>query len=83
MTLPIKLTDALLGAEYRIQALDGEASLNIPAGVTHGEFLRVRGKGIPAGRTRGDLLVRIHIEFPKKLSKEVKQLIEELRKEGL
>lgn len=84
MTLPTKLTDALLGGEYKIQTLDGEASVTVPAGVTHGEFIRVRGKGVPAGRgSRGDLLVRVNIEFPKKLSKDAKKLIEDLRAEGL
>ncbi len=83
MTLPIKLTDALLGGEYRIQTLDGETLVSLPAGVAHGEFIRVRGKGVPAGRSRGDLMVRVNIEFPKKLSKEARQLIDQLRKEGL
>ncbi|PIR82240.1 molecular chaperone DnaJ [Candidatus Kaiserbacteria bacterium CG10_big_fil_rev_8_21_14_0_10_59_10] len=83
-TLPIKLTDALLGGEYRIDTLDGEMTITVPAGVEHGEFIRVRGKGVPNGRgSRGDLLVRVHIEFPKKLSKEAKKLIEQLRIAGL
>lgn len=82
--LPIKLTDALLGGNYRIETLDGEESLSVPAGVAHGEMLRIRGKGIPLGRgTRGDLLVRVDIEFPKKLSKSARDLIEKLRGEGL
>ncbi len=82
--LPIRLTDALLGGEYRIQTLDGEELLTIPAGVSHGETLRIRGKGVPHGRVmRGDLLVRVEIEFPKKLSKQARELIEKLRGEGL
>lgn len=82
--LSIKLSDALLGGQYRISTLDGEESLSVPAGIVHGETLRIRGKGVPAGRgTRGDLLVRIDIEFPKKLSKKARTLIEELRAEGL
>lgn len=83
MTLPIKLTDALLGGSYKINTLDGETTVAVPAGVTHGEFIRVRGRGIPVGRARGDILVRINIEFPKKLSKEARDMIEKLRKEGL
>lgn len=82
--LPIKLSDALLGGEYRIKTLDGEEQLTVPAGVAHGESLRIRGKGIPLGRgARGDLLVRIDIEFPKKLSRNARDLIEKLRTEGL
>ncbi|OGG49861.1 molecular chaperone DnaJ [Candidatus Kaiserbacteria bacterium RIFCSPHIGHO2_01_FULL_54_36] len=83
-TLPIKLTDALLGGEYRIETLDGLEVIHVPGGVPHGEVVRVRGKGVPYGRgNRGDLLVRIDIEFPKKLSKNAQELIEKLRGEGL
>lgn len=83
-SLSIKLTDSLLGAEYQIQTLDGETTLHIPQGVVHGEFLRIRGKGVPYGRgSRGDLLVRIDIEFPKKLSRSAKEAVEKLKKEGL
>ena len=82
--LPIKLSDALLGGEYRIRTLDGEEMLRVQAGVSHGEMLRIRGKGVPHGRgSRGDLLVRIDIEFPKKLSRVARELVEKLRAEGL
>jgi molecular chaperone DnaJ len=82
--LSIKLSDALLGGEYRIKTLDGDSALQVPMGVTQGEFLRVRGKGVPYGRgQRGDLLVRIDIEFPKKLSRAAKEAIEQLRAEGI
>ncbi|OGG57354.1 molecular chaperone DnaJ [Candidatus Kaiserbacteria bacterium RIFCSPHIGHO2_01_FULL_55_17] len=82
--LGIKLTDALLGGEYRIRTLDEDEMLTIPAGISHGEIMRIRGKGVPYGRgARGDLLVRIEIEFPKKLSRSARELIEKLRTEGL
>jgi len=83
-TLSVKLTDALVGREYRVRTLDGDETLSVPAGVVHGEVLRIRGKGVPHGRgSRGDLLIRVDVEFPKKLSSKAKNLIEELRKEGL
>ena len=83
-TLSIKLTDALLGGTYRIATLDGEEDLSVSAGVGNGEVIRVRGKGVPYGRgSRGDLLVRIDVEFPKKLSRSARELIEKLRSEGL
>lgn len=82
--LSIKLSDALLGAEYKIQTLDGEESLMIPPGVTHGETLRVKGRGVPLGRgKRGDLYVRIKIILPQKLSRSARQLIEKLKEEGI
>lgn len=82
--LTVKLSDALLGNEYRLQTLDGDTTLTVPQGVTQGEFLRIRGRGVPYGRgSRGDLLVRIDIEFPKKLSRAAKEAVEKLRSEGL
>ncbi|HEY4516663.1 MAG TPA: molecular chaperone DnaJ [Candidatus Paceibacterota bacterium] len=84
MRLSIKLTDALLGAEHRLRTLDGDEQLHIPAGITHGALVRVKGKGVPYSRgSRGDLLVRIDIELPKKLSKEAHELALKLRAEGL
>ncbi|HUO56231.1 MAG TPA: molecular chaperone DnaJ [Candidatus Paceibacterota bacterium] len=82
--LSIKLTDALLGNEYVIHTLDGDEKITVPPLVSHGEMMRIRGKGVPTGRSgRGDLLVRINIELPKKLSKTARETIEKLRGEGL
>lgn len=86
MDLHIKLTDALLGVEHLIQAIDGSnLTLKVPAGVSNGETLRVRGKGVPqVGRGDvGDLLIKLHIKMPVKISKTAKKLIEELRDEGM
>ena len=87
MDLKIKLSDALLGAKYTIQTLDGAIELKIPENVGHNEILRVRGKGVPMGgeRTgkRGDLLIRLNIELPKKLSRKAKKIIEDQRGEGI
>lgn len=82
-TLNVKLSDALLGGTYQIHTLDGDAPVTIPAGVSHGEVIRIPGKGVPHGRSRGDLLVTVEIELPKKLSKSSRELIEKLRAEGL
>lgn len=81
--LPIKLTDALLGATYTVETLDGNMDIKIPAGITHGELIRIKGKGVPIGSNRGDFMVKVSIETPKKLSKVAQKLIEELRGEGI
>ncbi len=82
--LSIKLSDALLGSEYTIQTLDGEELLPIPAGISHGEVLKVKGRGVPMGRgKRGDLFVRIKITLPQKLSRSARALIEKLKEEGV
>ncbi len=84
MNLSIKVTDALLGFTPKIKTLDSDLEVAIPAGIKHGEVLRVKGKGVPFdAHRRGDLFIRISIDMPKKLSKEAKKLIEELKKEGL
>lgn len=83
-TLSIKLTDALLGGSYAVQTLDGDETLTVPPGVSHGEVLRIKNKGVVTGRSkRGDLLVRVQITLPSKLSRSAKQLIEKLREEGI
>lgn len=84
MDLKIKLSEALLGGEKTIKTLDGDITLKIPERVTFGEILRVKGKGVPSEKgKRGDILIRIQIDFPGKLSKEAKKLIEELKREGI
>jgi molecular chaperone DnaJ len=82
--LKVKLSDALLGSEYTLDTLDGDVIVKIPAHVSFGEVLRIKGKGVPDNRNkRGDILVRIIIELPKSLSKEARKKIEELKKEGI
>ena len=83
-TLPIKLTDALLGATYKVETLDGVVDIKIPAGVSHGELVRIKNKGVPTSESsRGDFMVRISVETPKKLSRKARKLVEELQGEGI
>lgn len=82
--IKIKLSLALLGGDYQLKTLDGDITLKIPTGITHGEVLRVKGKGVPVDKKhRGDLLVQVFVDTPTKLSKTAKNLIEQLQKEGL
>lgn len=84
MPFSIKLTDALLGAVYTVETLDGPLSVTIPQGITHGERLRVKGKGVPQrGGARGDLYISMDIQVPNKLSRKAKQAAEALREEGI
>lgn len=80
----VKLTDALLGAIYSAETLDGNIDIKIPEGVQHGDILKIKDKGVPTGSNRrGDFLVKIKIETPKKLSRKAKQLVENLKEEGI
>jgi len=82
--LPIKLTDALLGGTYTVRGVDGDVTVEVPAGTADGDIVRVRERGVPLPRSaRGDLLVRVDVQFPKKLTKEARLLIEKLQAEGL
>lgn len=84
MNLKIKLTDALLGMTYDLKTLDGKnMEVKIPEGINHGEMLRVRGQGVPSNHGRGDIIIRIHVDMPSRLSRSAKEVIEKLKEEGL
>lgn len=83
MNLEVKLSDALLGAEYEIQTLDGISKIKIPEGANTGDILQIKGKGVPTGRGRGDILIHLRIILPKKLSKSAKEAVEKLKNEGI
>jgi len=84
MDLSIKLTEALLGFTYKLKTLEGDIlDVKIPEGINHNEMLRVRGRGVPSSRGRGDIIIRIQVKMPAKLSKKSKEIIEELKKEGI
>lgn len=82
MDLEIPFSEAVLGCEKNINILDGVIKVTVPNGVDSGEVLRVRGKGVPSERGRGDLLISIKVKTPKRLSRRAKQLMEELKEEG-
>ena len=73
--------DAVLGAAVVAPSFEGPIKVKIPAGTQHGRQLRVRGHGLPRGRTgeRGDLYVVANILMPEKLSGEERTLWEKLR----
>ena len=83
--LNIKLSEALLGTERKMETLDGMLEIKIPAGIRFNETLKVRSKGVPYDRKkeRGDMLIHIKIEMPKKLSRNAEDAIRNLQKEGL
>ena len=85
MQLPLKLSQAVLGDTMTIETLDGAISLKIPDGTQAGDVLKVRGRGapVPSGYGRGDLLVEIKIEMPRKLSRHTRKVFETLREEGI
>jgi len=79
----ISYPQAALGAEISVPTLDGPTTIKIHAGTQVGEVVTLRGKGMPRFRSygRGDLLVRIGITVPQKLTTNQKALLEQLAKE--
>jgi len=71
---------AALGGTLEVPTLDGETSIELPAGTQPGEVLTVRGEGMPALRRsrRGDLRVVVNVVVPRRLSPEQRELMERL-----
>ena len=84
MQLPVKLSAAMTGAAIDIAAIDGVIKLKIPEGTQPGDILSVRGKGayMSSGYGRGNLLIEVKVELPKKSSKRIKEIAQDLGKEG-
>ena len=76
----IAFSQAALGTTLEVPTLDGKAKLKIPSGIQAGQILRMRNKGFPRVRrsSRGDQLVKIQVETPKKLSKNMRKLFQDL-----
>ncbi len=77
----LSFPEIILGKTAEIPTIDGKVNVKIEAGTQPEKILRLRGKGLPDvhGYGRGDLLVRVHVWIPKKLSSEEKRILERLR----
>ncbi len=78
--VPISIVTAALGGDLEVPSLDGRLNLKIPAGTQTHKLFRMRGKGVKPvrGGPVGDLICRIVVETPVKLTGEQKQLFEQL-----
>jgi molecular chaperone DnaJ len=78
--VPITFPEAALGAEIEVPTPDrGQVRVKVPAGTTDAKVLRVKGRGAPIGSSgdrRGDLLVRLRIQVPQKLTRQQKEALE-------
>jgi molecular chaperone DnaJ len=82
LEVPITYSEAALGATVEIPTPEGRVSLKVPAGSQDGKLLRVKGRGAPKlkGSGRGDLLARLKVAVPSKLTKAEREAIESLDK---
>lgn len=78
--VPVTYTQAVLGADIEIPSLDGKRKHHIYPGTQAGEIIRIRGGGMPhiQRNSAGDLLLRIVLEVPKKVSAEQEALLRDL-----
>ena len=79
LRLPVRLDEAVLGAKVRAPTLEGAVELTIPPNSSSGRTLRLRGKGLPSGESRGDLLVTLEIVLPPQAGDDLKDLMERWR----
>ncbi len=77
--VPISFVQAALGAKIQVRTLQGEASLKIPPGTQPGSTFRLKGHGVPdlRGGGKGDLVVRVRVEIPRKITGQQKDLLRE------
>jgi molecular chaperone DnaJ len=80
--VPVGYADAALGASVQVPTPEGPISLKVPAGSQPGKLLKIKGRGAPKlkGGGKGDLLARLKLIVPEKVSKKERELLEELRK---
>jgi molecular chaperone DnaJ len=80
--VPVTYPEVALGATVEVPTPDGPVSLKVKPGTVDGTLLRVKGKGAPKlkGSGRGDLLARMKLTVPKKLTKREREAIEALQK---
>ncbi len=80
--VPVTYPEAALGAKVEVPTPDGPVTVKVKPGTTDGTLLRVKGKGAPRlkGSGRGDLLARVKLTVPKKLTKREREAIEALQK---
>ncbi len=81
LTLRVSLADAALGARVEVPTLEGTATLHLPAGTQSGDEFRLERQGVPHLKRsgRGDQVVRVVVHTPQKLSRDQRQLLEQLR----
>jgi len=77
--VPVSFAQAALGTEIDVPTLDGPAKVKVPAGTQSGQVFKLKGRGVPelSGYGRGDELVRVVVETPRKLSARQRELLEE------
>ena len=80
LDMPISITQAALGAEIDVPTLEKPVKQRIPEGTQTGTQFRIKGQGIPSLKNglKGDLILTVHVEVPRKLNERQKDLLRQL-----
>jgi molecular chaperone DnaJ len=78
--IPISFPQATLGAEFEIPGIDGKVEIKVPEGTQSGKELRIRGRGVPYlnERGKGDLIVKVVVQIPRKLNRAQRDIVAKL-----
>ncbi len=78
--LEISYLQALLGGKIEFKTLDGDVEIDVPRGTQNESTLRVSGKGVPSlkNKQRGDLMLVVRVDIPKKLTSKEESLLREI-----
>jgi curved DNA-binding protein len=79
--VPVSYVDAVLGGEAEVQTMTGRIALTIPPGTQNGRSFRIPGKGMPKRGKEGfgDLIARVRVTMPDKITEAHRKLFEQLR----
>ena len=78
--IPISFPEAALGDEFEVPGIDGPINIKVPEGTQSGREIRIRGRGVPHlnDKGHGDLIVKVLVQIPRKLSRSQRELVSKL-----
>jgi molecular chaperone DnaJ len=78
--IPISFPQAALGDEFEVPGIDGPINIKVPEGTQSGREIRIRGRGVPHlnDKGHGDLIVKVLVQIPRKLSRSQRELVAKL-----
>ena len=78
--LAVNMALAALGGKIKVPTIDGDEEISIPEGIQNGETIVLKGRGVPHLRSKhhGDQIIVVHVETPRNLSKDQKELLQRL-----
>lgn len=84
LDMPISFTQAALGATLEVPTLKGKTTFKVPEGTQEGAKFRIKGEGVQQlrGSNRGDLVIRVKVEIPRRMNEKQKELLRAFDKES-